>query len=662
MISRFNFRSFLALALSWFRKAAWDKVAGVGSLDEEKSASLVSALAICHARQEEGQHGVVISRACREPSDQPTSVSAPLPAARTAYPIVVVRADLTPAMLDETRPGGTLSLGRGESAQDHHAGLAAAARTRHGWRRERRVIGHDATVPPRSDNPNLMLRRAARVGAHSEALRHNRKADAREGRRTTPRGRTVKRRTKVASGGALVAGLALGGGATAYGAYYQERALPGSSISGVDVSGMTRAQVAAALQERADQVAVAVTTPTGTQNISLADLGAGIDIDATLARTFAPNQDWSSYAKALIEQRAVSAVPAADEAALAKLVASLSAASEEPARDASVRLASDKKSFTVGPAKAGQSLDTTALSEAAATAARTLTSSQVTLAPVAKPATVTTEQAEQVAAQANDIVKAAAKISAGTKTFAATTEQKASWVDIPQATGELGTPTVDASAVTAWVTEAASSLKVAPRAGMRYLDQSGKLLRVVTPAADGAEVSNASAVAKALAASLSSGRSKTAEFQTKAVAATWNERRIARGAERLAYPAVDGEKWVDVNLASHTMTAYVGGQVVLGPIKMVNGAPATPTDIGTFHIYWKNPMMTMRGQNADGTDYETPNVPWSSFFNGGEALHGAYWRETWGYAASHGCVNLPIPTAKWIYDWAPIGTPVVTHN
>ena len=77
---------------------------------------------------------------------------------------------------------------------------------------------------------------------------------------------------------------------------------------------------------------------------------------------------------------------------------------------------------------------------------------------------------------------------------------------------------------------------------------------------------------------------------------------------------------------------------------------------------WKNPMMTMRGQNADGTSYETPDVPWSSFFNGGEALHGAYWRKTFGYAASHGCVNLPIPTAKWVYDWAPIGTPVVTHN
>ena len=71
--------------------------------------------------------------------------------------------------------------------------------------------------------------------------------------------------------------------------------------------------------------------------------------------------------------------------------------------------------------------------------------------------------------------------------------------------------------------------------------------------------------------------------------------------------------------------------------------------------------MTMRGSNADGTDYETPNVPWTSFFHRGYALHGAPWRTSFGYSASHGCVNLPVPVAKWIYDFAPLGTPVVTH-
>jgi len=25
---------------------------------------------------------------------------------------------------------------------------------------------------------------------------------------------------------------------------------------------------------------------------------------------------------------------------------------------------------------------------------------------------------------------------------------------------------------------------------------------------------------------------------------------------------------------------------------------------------------------------------------------------------SHGCVNLPMDVAAWMYDWAPVGTPV----
>ena len=110
-----------------------------------------------------------------------------------------------------------------------------------------------------------------------------------------------------------------------------------------------------------------------------------------------------------------------------------------------------------------------------------------------------------------------------------------------------------------------------------------------------------------------------------------------------------------------TMTAYVGAKVVYGPVSMVNGASATPTVVGTFQVYLKNPLMTMRGANADGTDYETPDVPWTSFFHRGYALHGAPWRDSFGYAASHGCINLPVPVAKWVYDFATVGTTVTTH-
>ena len=70
------------------------------------------------------------------------------------------------------------------------------------------------------------------------------------------------------------------------------------------------------------------------------------------------------------------------------------------------------------------------------------------------------------------------------------------------------------------------------------------------------------------------------------------------------------------------MTAYVGAKAVHGPVKMVNGSDKKPTVVGTFKVYLKREMQTMRGSNADGTKYETPDVPYISYFHNGFALHG----------------------------------------
>ncbi|HLL49593.1 MAG TPA: L,D-transpeptidase [Thermomicrobiales bacterium] len=47
------------------------------------------------------------------------------------------------------------------------------------------------------------------------------------------------------------------------------------------------------------------------------------------------------------------------------------------------------------------------------------------------------------------------------------------------------------------------------------------------------------------------------------------------------------------------------------------------------------------------------------FTNRGHALHGTYWHTNFGAPMSHGCVNLPLDVAAWLYRWAPIGTPVL---
>ena len=49
--------------------------------------------------------------------------------------------------------------------------------------------------------------------------------------------------------------------------------------------------------------------------------------------------------------------------------------------------------------------------------------------------------------------------------------------------------------------------------------------------------------------------------------------------------------------------------------------------------------------------YYIEEVPWTMFFDDGRALHGAYWHDSLGYRRSHGCVNMSITDAQWLYNW-----------
>ena len=75
----------------------------------------------------------------------------------------------------------------------------------------------------------------------------------------------------------------------------------------------------------------------------------------------------------------------------------------------------------------------------------------------------------------------------------------------------------------------------------------------------------------------------------------------------------------------------------------------------------RNQTETMR--NNDPTDYYyLDNVPWTMYFDKARALHGAYWRTRFGYPQSHGCVNLSVGDAHWLFNWAHEGDYVYVHD
>ncbi len=103
-----------------------------------------------------------------------------------------------------------------------------------------------------------------------------------------------------------------------------------------------------------------------------------------------------------------------------------------------------------------------------------------------------------------------------------------------------------------------------------------------------------------------------------------------------------------------TATVYSNGAAVYSS-RANTGVAAAPTDSGTFPVYLRYRVTTMSGTNPDGSKYSDPGIPWVSYFNGGDALHG-FVRGSYGYPQSVGCVELPPANAAVIYPLTPIGT------
>lgn len=120
-------------------------------------------------------------------------------------------------------------------------------------------------------------------------------------------------------------------------------------------------------------------------------------------------------------------------------------------------------------------------------------------------------------------------------------------------------------------------------------------------------------------------------------------------------PTIKIGKQIIVDLSDSRIYAYEDGKLVRNALASM-GKAATPTVQGNFTVQRKYESQTMTGPG-----YYLPGVPWILYFYAGYAVHGTYWHNNFGQPMSHGCVNLPPDEARWFYDFAPIGTPVLVQ-
>ncbi len=130
-----------------------------------------------------------------------------------------------------------------------------------------------------------------------------------------------------------------------------------------------------------------------------------------------------------------------------------------------------------------------------------------------------------------------------------------------------------------------------------------------------------------------------------------------------------GRDYCEVDLGAQHLWVYKKGKVVL-ETDVVSGKDDSKhrTPAGAFTAYDMQQNKILRGEKKPNGkyEYETPTKYWIRLTNQGVGLHDAPWRGSfggsiWKKGGSHGCINLPAAAAAKIYELMSNGTPVIVY-
>jgi L,D-transpeptidase catalytic domain len=136
---------------------------------------------------------------------------------------------------------------------------------------------------------------------------------------------------------------------------------------------------------------------------------------------------------------------------------------------------------------------------------------------------------------------------------------------------------------------------------------------------------------------------------------------VGRAAKLKRPPSVGPEeRWLHIDLSEQVLVAYEGDQPVFATLVSTGKAPGM-TPVGVHRVQTKLVAASMRDQPVEEEAYSIDDVPWTQYFSGAVALHGAFWHAGFGQVRSHGCVNLSPHDARWLFGFTAPALPPEWH-
>lgn len=130
-----------------------------------------------------------------------------------------------------------------------------------------------------------------------------------------------------------------------------------------------------------------------------------------------------------------------------------------------------------------------------------------------------------------------------------------------------------------------------------------------------------------------------------------------------------GDTYVEIDLTNQQFWVYKKGKKVRSGY-VVSGqttSEARTTLPGVYKVWQKETDYRMKDSNADGEEWDTTCKYWTRIAIVGIGMHDSQWRgnafggNIYKYNGSHGCINMSLDDAKYMYEKVAMNTPVVMY-
>ena len=429
--------------------------------------------------------------------------------------------------------------------------------------------------------------------------------------------------------------------------YFWGKTLPNVYLASMPVSHQTKAELTNLVTKRASASKITIADGKTAIKPGLKDLGVSVNIQETVDNLLNQHREnlWTRIA--LWQPRHVKFSISLNRQELASYLNKKLKVTAKPPQNAKIAFSQSAGKFVIQPEKAGSVIDTDKLSQAIISTVENARTANLPISHKQASAKIIAANLQQPLNSAQEYINTSITLSAPGASYQPTTAEKASWVSFTPS-GASYKVSLNQSKIKQYVASVSSNLSAATKSQDVIKGVNGAADIIVQAGQTGRTVTNQAQLTSDLVQSLGQKQAYAGKIEVK----TTPFKTVNMTAEK---------KWIEVNLSTQSLTAYEKSTPV-NSFLISSGVAGHETVTGVFHIYIKYASQRMVGGSKAGGDYyDLPNVQWVNYFYQDYALHGAYWHHNWGHPMSHGCVNEPDDQAKWIYDWAPIGTTVVVH-